>query len=57
MIDKTPVAFVKYKSGYMDGYCGNSIQLPEDKMYMFGYEAGAEDDAMGNDNRFLENAD
>ena len=57
MIDKTPVAFVKYKSGDMDGYCGNSIQLPEDKMYMFGYEAGAEDDAIGNDNRFLENAD
>ena len=57
MMDETPVAFVKYKLGYVDGYCGNNIQSPKDKIYMFGYEAGAEDDTLGNDNRFSDNAD
>jgi len=38
--------FFKFKLGYIDGFKGNPIRCPNDKDYIFGYEAGADDDFM-----------
>jgi len=46
--------FTKYRVGYLDGYNGDPIRMQKDKMYMFGYEAGQEDDMLGIENKFLD---
>jgi hypothetical protein len=47
--------FSRYRIGYVDGYKGNDIQMPNDSDYMRGYEQGNEDDRAGESNKFSEN--
>ena len=43
--EKSP--FSKYSQGYIDGFEGEEIKMPDDTDYMDGYHAGHDDDAMG----------
>lgn len=53
--ERTP--FSKYRKGYLDGYDCHDMELPGDKDYVLGYNAGAEDDILGNPNKFLDKED
>ena len=46
--------FTRYRTGYLDGYHGNDIQMPQDKNYMNGFHAGEEDDSLGASSKFAE---
>ena len=54
MWNKKMSEFAKYKLGYIDGYDGNIKQLPNDNMYILGYEAGRDDDYLGDPSKFID---
>jgi len=47
-------SFAKYKEGYVDGYDGNTVQMPNDDNYLRGYADGKEDDQSGAPSKFPE---
>jgi len=48
--EKTP--FASYHKGYIDGYTGEDKTQASDAYYDQGYDAGCEDDLLGNDPKF-----
>ena len=51
---KYDTPFARYRTGYLDGYHGNDIQMSEDKNYMNGFHDGVEDDRVGASSKFTE---
>jgi len=43
--EKSP--FTCYREGYLDGYNGEAVRMPESKEYMQGFREGGEDDTAG----------
>ena len=48
--EKSP--FSIYAEGYRDGYIARPPGMPDDDLYMQGYEAGEHDDSLGIENRY-----
>jgi hypothetical protein len=44
--------FARYLVGYIDGYEGNDVKLPNDHFYQIGHSEGKEDDLLGAPSRF-----
>jgi len=48
--NKSP--FSLYQQGYLDGYEGRDLELPDNVDYMRGWKEGQEDDLMAKPNKY-----
>jgi hypothetical protein len=48
--EKSP--FSLYQQGYLDGYEGRDMELPDDVGYVWGWKEGQEDDLMAKPNKY-----
>jgi len=46
--------FTQYREGYIDGFNGNPVRVPEDGDYLRGYAEGKEDDQHDEPAKFSE---
>ena len=51
--DNKKPAFSRYSEGYIAGYEGYDILMPEDHYYMLGYNEGKCDDLLGSPYKFF----
>ena len=52
MKDTGKSPFTRYRDGYIDGYNGHPIKMPDDPDYTRGYSDGKEADLAGDDSKF-----